>query len=98
MRPVIFRKQARTEFDAAGDWYEKERPGLGSEFMAEIQLLIQRISTTPEQFPMLYRDIRKAVAHRFPYCIYFRERNQHIVVLAVFHSARNPAVWQQRAK
>lgn len=98
MRPVIFRKQARREFDEAGDWYEKERPGLGMEFLAEIQLLIQRIANTPEQFPMLYRDVRKAVARRFPYCIYFRERDRHIVVLAVFHSARNPAVWQERAR
>ena len=50
MQPVIFRRQARTEFDEAGDWYEKERPGLGMEFMSEIQLLIQRIASTPEQF------------------------------------------------
>lgn len=98
MRQVIFRRQARREFDKAGDWYEKERPGLGMEFLAEIQLLIQRIAGTPEQFPMLYRDVRKAVARRFPYCIYFRERNQRIVVLAVFHSARNPAAWRQRAR
>lgn len=96
MRQVVFRKQARLEFDEAGDWYEKECLGLGMEFMAEIHLLLQRIATTPEQFPMLYRDVRKAVARRFPYCIYFRERDQKIVVLAVFHSARNPAVWQQR--
>lgn len=97
MRPVAFRKQARRELDEAGDWYEKERAGLGMEFLSEIHLLTQRIANTPEQFPVLYRDVRKAVARRFPYCIYFRERNQHIVVLAVFHSARNPAVWQQRA-
>ncbi|MFA6922589.1 MAG: type II toxin-antitoxin system RelE/ParE family toxin [Gallionella sp.] len=96
MRKIIFRPQARLEFDEAGDCYEQERPGLGMEFMAEIQLLIQRIATTPEQFPLLYRDVRKAVARRFPYCIYFRERDQKIVVLAVFHSARNPAVWKQR--
>lgn len=98
MRPVLFRRQARLEYDNAGDWYEKELPGLGMEFQAEIQLLIQRIASTPEQFPILHRDVRKAVARRFPYCIYFRERNQRIVILAVFHSARNPAVWQQRAK
>ncbi len=45
---------------------------------------------------MLYHDVRKAVARRFPYCIYFRERDQRIIVLAVFHSARNPAIWKQR--
>ena len=98
MRHVVFRRRARLEFDDAGNWYEKERPGLGMEFQAEIQLLIQRIASTPEQFPILYRDVRKAVARRFPYCIYFREHNQRIVVLAVFHSARNLAVWQQRTK
>lgn len=96
MRLVAFRKQAHREFDEAGNWYEKERPGLGLEFLAEIHLLLQRIASNPEQFPMLYRDVRKAVARRFPYCIYFRERDQHIIVLAVFHSARNPAVWKQR--
>ncbi len=98
MRPVIFRKQARLEFDKAGDWYEKEQVGLGMEFLVEIQLLVQRITDTPEKFPMHYRDIRKAVARRFPYCIYFRERDQHIIVLAVFHSGRDPAVWQQRLR
>lgn len=98
MRQVVFRRQARLEFDDAGDWYEKERTGLGMEFLTEIHLLLQRIANTPEQFPMLHRDVRKAVARHFPYCIYFRERNQRIVVLAVFHSARNPVVWQQRTK
>ena len=98
MRPVIFRRQARREYDEAGDWYEQERAGLGSEFLAEIERLLQRIASNPEQFPVLYRDVRKAVARRFPYCVYFRERNQHIVVLAVFHSARNPAVWRQRTE
>ena len=98
MRQIVFRKQARLEFDEAGDWYEKERAGLGMEFLAEIQLLTQHIASNPEQFPVLYRDVRKAVARRFPYCIYFRERSQKIVVLAVFHSARNPAVWQQRTR
>ncbi|TAL20924.1 MAG: type II toxin-antitoxin system RelE/ParE family toxin [Nitrospirae bacterium] len=97
MRPVIFRLQARREFNEAGDWYEQERTGLGLEFLAEIERLIQRIADNPKQFPILYRDVRKAVVRRFPYCVYFRERDQHIVVLAVFHSARNPAVWKQRA-
>jgi plasmid stabilization system protein ParE len=94
--PVVFRRQARREFDAAGEWYEKERPGLGLEFLAEIDSLLQRIAEQPQRFPVLYRDVRKAVARRFPYCVYFRERDQRIVVLAVFHSARNPLEWQRR--
>ncbi len=98
MRQIVFRQQARSELDKAGDWYERERAGLGLEFFAEIDHLLQRTANNPEQFPILYRGTRKAVARRFPYCVYFRERNQHIVVVAVFHSARNPAVWQSRVK
>ena len=93
---VVFRRQARREFYDAGDWYEKERAGLGLEFLAEIGLLLTSVAATPNQFPIIHSDVRKAVAKRFPYCLYFRVRDQCIVVLAVFHSARNPAVWQRR--
>lgn len=96
--PISFRRLARQELDDAGDWYERERPGLGFEFFSEIERLLNLIAAAPQQFPVVYRDLRKAVARRFPYCIYFREKSRRIVVLAVFHSARNPAVWQQRAK
>jgi hypothetical protein len=44
MRQVVFRQQARRELDQAGDWYEKERAGLGLEFLVEIQGLIDRIN------------------------------------------------------
>ncbi len=96
MQPIVFRRQARRELDEAGDWFEKERTGLGLEFFVEIERVLNRIASNPEQFPILFRYTRKAVARRFPYCIYFRINNQHIVVLAVFHSSRNPAMWQNR--
>ena len=35
---------------------------------------------------------------RFPYSVYFRVRRNSMVVLAVFHGRRNPAVWQRRAR
>lgn len=98
MRQIVFRHQARSELDKAGDWYERELAGLGLEFFAEINRLLQHIANNPEQFPVLYRGTRKAVARRFPYCIYFRERNQRIVFVAVFHRARNPDVWKSRVK
>ncbi len=97
MRQIIFRQQARRELDKAGDWYEKEQIGLGLEFLTEIEKVLLRISRNPEHFPVMFRNVKKAVVQRFPYCIYFRERNQLIVVLAIFHSARNPTMWQRRA-
>ena len=39
-RSLVFRQQARQEFDAAGDWYERERPGLGQAFLAEVERVL----------------------------------------------------------
>ena len=98
MYPLVFRRQARHELDEAGDWYEKKHTGLGLEFFTAIEHLLNLIASNPEQFPVLFRGTRKAVTQRFPYCVYFRVRNQQVVVIAVFHSSRNPSIWQNRAR
>lgn len=95
-RSLVFRRQAREEFDAAGDWYERERPGLGRAFLAEVERVLQTVVSNPDTFPEVLEGIRKAVIKRFPYCLYFRIRGEVVVVLAVFHSARNPAAWRTR--
>lgn len=95
-RSLVFRRQARQEFDAAGDWYERERPGLGQAFLAEVERVLQCVVSSPDTFPEVLEGIRKAVIKRFPYCLYFRVRGETIVVLAVFHGARNPAAWRTR--
>lgn len=95
-RALVFRRTAQKEFEQAGDWYEKERKGLGADFLAAMERALSTIAGHPEQFPIVHRDVRKAVVRRFPYNIYFRERGTRIVVLAVFHNARNPNIWQAR--
>ena len=42
-RSLVFRQQARQEFDAAGDWYEREWPGLGQAFLAEVERVLQSV-------------------------------------------------------
>ncbi len=49
------------------------------------------------QFAVVREDVRRVVANRFPYSVYFRAEKHRIVVLAVFHGNRNPAIWQARA-
>ena len=95
-RSLAFRLQARREFDAAGDWYEREQPSLGEAFLAEVEQVLRAIIISPDVFPEEFNGVRKAVVKRFPYCIYFRTRGEVMVVLAVFHSARNPKIWQSR--
>lgn len=95
--PVVLRRPAREEYDAAADWYERQRSGLGAAFTAAVQAVFDRIAAQPRLHGVVLRDIRKAVVQRFPYCVYYRERPSAIVVLSVFHTARNPSVWQSRS-
>lgn len=75
----------------------KRRPGLGVEFVAEIERAISTASSNPERFPIMHRDIRCVRARRFPYSVFFRVETKRIVVLAVFHARRDPLVWKARA-
>jgi plasmid stabilization system protein ParE len=95
--PVVLRPEARAEFDDAFDWYEQQRPGLGVDFVTQVQETFDRISATPERYAQIFHDIRRVVVRRFPYSIFYKVEAQQVVVLAVFHSRRNPRIWQERA-
>lgn len=94
--PVAFHRAASAEFIEASLWYETKRLGLALEFVAEIDRRVSLASQNPSQFAVVREDIRRVVANRFPYSIYFRAEEHRIVVLAVFHGSRNPAIWQAR--
>lgn len=87
---------AREEFDDAFDWYENERPGFGVEFDASVRETFDRIVARPRLYQVVLADIRRAPVRRFPYLIFYRVEPEQIVVISVFHSSRDPRVWQSR--
>ena len=93
---VVFRRAAKSEFEDAAVRYDEQRTGLGEEFVVEMEQAITRAATAPERHPVVYGDIRRTVARRFPYSAYFRVRGDSMVVLAIFHGRRDPAIWQRR--
>jgi plasmid stabilization system protein ParE len=93
---VVFRRAAQAEFIDAAAWYEQQRSGLGEEFIREIEAAISKAAESPNLYPIVCRDVRKTVIRRFPYGIYFRTRQDMVVVLAVFHGRRDPQVWRRR--
>ena len=93
---VVTRPAAAAEIETAYRWYEKEREGLGSEFLEAVEKMVKAIAESPERFPVIRRDIRRAVLRRFPYSIFYRIVSGHVVVIACFHGKRNPRVWRSR--
>jgi toxin ParE1/3/4 len=95
--PVVLRAEAEAEFDEAFDFYDGRRAGLGAEFTAEVQKVLDRIAANPLIHQEVFADIRKAVVRRFPYCVYYRPHTDRVEVIAVFHTSRDPSIWQGRA-
>lgn len=96
--PAIFTLAARADLIDAQDWYENEAPGLGRHFRAAVDALIERMSANPRQFPVVYKNIRRALLRRFPYALMFViEADETLSVIACFHGSRDPIHWQKRA-
>jgi hypothetical protein len=57
--------EAKTEFDAATDWYENQRAGLGISFVATVRQVLERIADDPQRHAPVHLDIRKALVPKF---------------------------------
>ena len=94
--PLTFRAAAKSEFDEAASWYESQRSELGVSFIAEIDRVLEAIANQPTLFRIAKVDVRVALVSRFPYAVYYRVKPTRIVVIAVFHTSRDPKVWKSR--
>ena len=89
---------AKADLSDASKWYEKQQKGLGKRFLNEMKEAFEIISRNPESFQIRYGDYRIFFTKVFPYGIHYQyiaDKNE-IRIKAVFHTARNPQIWEQR--
>lgn len=67
------------------------------DFAGRVQQIFDRVAANPQMHAVAFADIRKAVVSRFPYCVFYRADAARVEVIAVFHTSRDPSVWQSRA-
>lgn len=96
MTPVIYRPEAAADIVEAAGWYERRQAGLGSEFLSEVKNTADRVSEQPLQCVEVYRETRRALVKRFPYGLFYRVLDRQVVVVACFHTSRNPRAWRNR--
>lgn len=94
---VYVRPEARADIEQASAWYERQRTGLGRDFLDEVLDALDRIADDPRIYPVVHRQTHRAVIHRFPFGVFYRVKDDTIVVLAVMHGSRHPLAWQQRS-
>jgi plasmid stabilization system protein ParE len=93
---ISFRRAAREEFIESANWYKGKSLQLGLDFISEIERSISLAAENPLHYELIHKEIRRIVAKRFPFSVYFRVEAKRIVVLAVFHGKRDSALWKAR--
>jgi toxin ParE1/3/4 len=93
---IIITPGAEADLDDAFQWYEEKSPGLGEDFIHCVDASLTSIQYNPWQYQKVYKNIRRALTHRFPYGIFYIIEESRIVVLAVLHAKRDPKLWKMR--
>ena len=94
--PYVIRPVARNEFLNSIAWYEKRRSGLGRRFAIAVERRLDDIADDPDRWPMEEQDVRAAKVPRWKFVIYYRVVSEIIVVIAIFHTSRDPQEWMNR--
>lgn len=95
----VVRKLPLAEQDAleAAIWYEERQPGLGDEFLVEVDRAVRALSDSALLHRIRFADVRRAPMHRFKfYGVYYIVRAEEVWVLAIFHGRRHPRALQER--
>lgn len=71
-------------------WYGEKALGLGEEFLRVFYAYAGEISHNPFLYQKVYYEYRRRLLKRFPYAIYFRMEDNEIIILGLFHCARDP--------
>jgi len=91
-------RAARVELEQAVEWYEEKQPGLGEDFLSEVERSLDLISANPAAWPGWPDEprARRFVMRRFPYLIAYRTVGDDTIVVAFAHARRRPGYWRGR--
>lgn len=97
---VVLEHNAEQEMLEAARFYEEQQPGLGGDFLDEVEAGFGRIATDATRFGF-YRSsktVRSERLDRFPYRLLFVLEPDRAVVVAVMHLHRRPDYWKKRIR
>ncbi len=98
MKPLLQRKAAQDDIVAAFDRYLHEaNETIALRFLAALDSLFSQLSRFPDSGSSRYAEalaidgLRDAVTPRFPYLVFYFDREQYVDVVRVLHQERDLA-------
>jgi plasmid stabilization system protein ParE len=89
---LIVAPEAEQDIAEAYAWYERQRVGLGEDFLSRVDACIQGICRAPQA----HENYRRGLVRRFPYAVFYEYADEKVTVYCVFHTSRDPEKWRQR--
>lgn len=82
--------RSKDDIELAFAWYERQRKGLGFEFLDCVKASLQNIINNPEMHQIRYSCFRGCPIRRFPFSIFDSIEDIEIVVHSVFDNRQDP--------
>jgi len=95
---VMIRPEAEADILEAAQWYRQQCLGLEIDFVDEVRSAIDRAAENPQAWRFMRRSphIRRILAERFPYRIFYIVEKDTVIVFAVIHGKRHDRAWRDR--
>ena len=94
--PLIVTPEAEADLADAKTWYERQREGLEERFVLCVEARSIESGESQRRPARFTPGVQRVVVRYLPYGVIFRIDEDHIAVMAVYHSKRNPRGWQDR--
>jgi hypothetical protein len=84
----------------AVDWYNEKQTGLGDRLFKNVKKQTARLSINALHYSVRYDEIQCMCIEKFPYLVHYRvnELTMVVKVEALFHTSRNPKIWNESLK
>ena len=82
----------------AVDWYNEKQAGLGDRFFNNVKKQTAKLSKAAYRYAVKYDNVRCMPMVKFPYLIHYwiDEETKTIKIEAMFHTSRDPKIWNER--
>lgn len=81
----------------AAVFYESRTPGLGRNFLDDVQQVIARLRVHPEAGVEVADGLRSVLLRRFPFNLIYSLEPGELLIVSVAHHRRRPDYWRRRS-
>ena len=87
---LSYTDRAKDDLELAFSWYERQRRGLGFEFLDCVEIAVKSILENPEIYRIHYSIFKGCVIRRFPFSVFYTVEGREVVVHSVFDNRQDP--------